>query len=499
MKKEYLTAVEQRIKNKRINKQILMELDSHISDKIDYYTELGYSAEEAEKRAVEEMGEPDDTALPLRALHSKKQTTVLMVLTFLYILLVFAAEYFITAMRYSSGLTLILNNRTGTPHNIWMDFLSFAIVSGFVVLLIIAYRQKSISVPIIIAVSLILMFSGEFFIYRLIDVLQVLFPNDYEGMGYMLLYTPFKDGVIEFVPCAVFQPFLYAVFKIITTGFGGYTDSIFSLGYSDLNLKLMCFNGAVIICLALVCWSIFQLVLVASQTLMKRTKTGNKIMSVFIRVIAALLAVYLIIMVTCTGIAALNRKDDKTNAINEKRSMIEEVIFCNPSELTKEDLLANGYKEYSPGEEDKLDALIFGSTTEYYYKNDTNNMITIEPPASDFYMVTFTSTQGNEPVSEEDYDKILTDEEIKTLGDFLKLGFYDRAASVQHTQSTTTYGENIPIDFIEITFKTEDNKELLCSFKAEYKTMNDRPDATEYTFDSVVPMGGYDYGDWGMY
>ena len=70
MRQEYLQAVAGRIKDKTARRQILEELESHLLDKIDYYTEIGYSPEEAEKRAVEEMGDPDDTALPLSTMSS---------------------------------------------------------------------------------------------------------------------------------------------------------------------------------------------------------------------------------------------------------------------------------------------------------------------------------------------------------------------------------------------------------------------------------------------
>ena len=72
MRQEYLQAVAGRIKDKIARRQITEELESHLLDKIDYYTEIGYSAEDAEKRAVEEMGDPDDTALPLSTLHGKR-------------------------------------------------------------------------------------------------------------------------------------------------------------------------------------------------------------------------------------------------------------------------------------------------------------------------------------------------------------------------------------------------------------------------------------------
>ena len=57
------------IENKTARQSINAELESHILDKADYYEEIGYSKEAAIQKATEEMGSPDDTAVPLNALH----------------------------------------------------------------------------------------------------------------------------------------------------------------------------------------------------------------------------------------------------------------------------------------------------------------------------------------------------------------------------------------------------------------------------------------------
>lgn len=70
MKNKFLEKVAEQIEDERSRKLITAELESHLLDKIDYYVDIGYSKEEAEKRATEEMGNPDDTAVPLNALHN---------------------------------------------------------------------------------------------------------------------------------------------------------------------------------------------------------------------------------------------------------------------------------------------------------------------------------------------------------------------------------------------------------------------------------------------
>ena len=56
MKNKFLEKVAEQIADKHSRKLITSELESHLLDKIDYYVDIGYSKEEAEKRATEEMG-----------------------------------------------------------------------------------------------------------------------------------------------------------------------------------------------------------------------------------------------------------------------------------------------------------------------------------------------------------------------------------------------------------------------------------------------------------
>lgn len=71
MTNSFVDKVSGQISDKHSRKLITAELESHLFDKIDYYVDIGYSREDAEKRATEEMGNPDDTAVPLNFLHTK--------------------------------------------------------------------------------------------------------------------------------------------------------------------------------------------------------------------------------------------------------------------------------------------------------------------------------------------------------------------------------------------------------------------------------------------
>ena len=70
MKNKFLEKVAEQIEDERSREIITAELESHLLDNIDYYIDIGYSKEDAEKRATEEMGNPEDIAVPLYALHN---------------------------------------------------------------------------------------------------------------------------------------------------------------------------------------------------------------------------------------------------------------------------------------------------------------------------------------------------------------------------------------------------------------------------------------------
>ena len=68
MKNKFLEKVAEQIEDERSRELITAELESHLLDKIDYYVDIGYSREEAEKRATEEMGLYNCKVMPVRFL-----------------------------------------------------------------------------------------------------------------------------------------------------------------------------------------------------------------------------------------------------------------------------------------------------------------------------------------------------------------------------------------------------------------------------------------------
>lgn len=68
----YIKEVVKGIKNKNYKSLVCQELECHLYDRIDYYKELGYDEDTAKEKATEDMGDPDETAIPLNTLHSQK-------------------------------------------------------------------------------------------------------------------------------------------------------------------------------------------------------------------------------------------------------------------------------------------------------------------------------------------------------------------------------------------------------------------------------------------
>lgn len=94
MKNKFLEKVAEQIEDERSRELITAELESHLLDKIDYYVDIGYSREEAEKRATEEMGNPDDPAVPLNFLHTNIFLSPLQLFVLALLQLCFYAQFF---------------------------------------------------------------------------------------------------------------------------------------------------------------------------------------------------------------------------------------------------------------------------------------------------------------------------------------------------------------------------------------------------------------------
>ena len=151
MKNKFLDKVAEQIEDERSRELITAELESHLLDKIDYYVDIGYSKEEAEKRATEEMGNPDDTAVPLNALHNNNFRDLISFICCGVIVIMFLCTIMVSGrFLYTATIT----NHTGTAY--YAILFRFAFLITYAVMLII-YPKKNIKIiPLFVAISFIL-------------------------------------------------------------------------------------------------------------------------------------------------------------------------------------------------------------------------------------------------------------------------------------------------------------------------------------------------------
>lgn len=89
---EYINRVISLVNSRADKREIRRELEAHIDDRIEYFTESGYDRESATQRAVEKMGSPTDVAVSMEKLHNHTHWVIMSVaFIFVYIIgLIFA-------------------------------------------------------------------------------------------------------------------------------------------------------------------------------------------------------------------------------------------------------------------------------------------------------------------------------------------------------------------------------------------------------------------------
>ena len=289
VKNDYLSVISKRIKDKNTQKQIYSELEGHIQDKIMYYKELGYSDDEAEKRAVEDMGEPDDAALPLRELHNGAGRNLLIIISLIFFAAVAVVPFFFHKFNYADSYY------RAVYHLITVDFLSVAVVAGYIFFLIKAFKMKSKLIPLFAAAALLI--------------------SNFTGM-------------------AIFRPAAYSAVKIATSGIGGYFDSIFGYGIFPENMKIPLAVGSYVIFAILLIWSVVQFVTVFMQERLYNTKKLNCFIRIFRRAVSVLLCLNLIVGTAGTVIAAVYLPQKRESLHKERLEMINEVINAPIGKIT---------------------------------------------------------------------------------------------------------------------------------------------------------------------
>ena len=330
MKNKFLEKVSEQIVDDKSRELITAELESHLLDKIDYYVDIGYSKEDAEKRATEEMGNPEDTAVPLNALHNNNYRDLLSFICCGVIVIMFLCTiWFRDAFIYSFELNTY-------RHSILCDFVSLAFLIAYVVMLIISRKKNIKIIPLFVAISFILQFGSIL-------------------VGYD------EYPVSSSVPANMFyfyQPAMYAIAKILTEGLHAYLQCIF-LGVpadSDI-LTGFCFEVMpYILGLFFIIWSILLFVRISRIETITNYKKPKVSIHIIETCISVFLTVNLVVMLTATSYKAIDDLITGNSYLSSCQEMSEYVFNAD---LTKD------LSEIS----DNLESLGY-----YQYYKDTNRV-----------------------------------------------------------------------------------------------------------------------------
>lgn len=357
MKNKFIEQVTAQIKNKTARAQIEQELESHILDKIDYYVEIGYPYEEAERRATEEMGNPEDTAIPLNALHKKGKRIFERAIWIWICIIYFFVSPLSADFNYQSDWYVI-------SHSIGVDFLSLAFAAIFVFILIRAQKRHSKLLAGLVG--------GEILLICLINLIK-------GGVGSVF---------------SLFAPMFYAFVTIITQGLAGYIDCIFGYGYIPDNLKpaLTIFSAALMI--IFIAWSVILFVSIYRKERMKTTKKMTRPINLIKSVISILLAVNFAVMAFATALAVTGLPQKIEDTRLERSEMIETVINWDTSK-SEEELLSYlyglGYKNYHSED----NTTYINQKELYLYNNNGVIMVSKFDEASEDYHLAYATTTQN--------------------------------------------------------------------------------------------------------
>lgn len=337
MKNKFLEKVSEQIADDKSRELITAELESHLLDKIDYYVDIGYSKEEAEKRATEEMGNPDDTAVPLNALHNNNFRDLISFICCGVIVIMFLCTIW-----FRDDFIYIYDS-TSYRHSIICDFVSISFLIIYAVILILARKKRIKIIPLFVAISFVLQFF-TIFIY------------DYQEAA---IYSSAPPNMFYF-----YQPAMYALVKIFTEGFSAYSQCVFiEIPAIEGYLTNFCFEVLpYIFGIIFIVWSILLFIKILREESLSKHKKYRKPVRIIEICVSIFLSVNFLAMTSITCYKAITDFATENSFSDSSLKMLEYVLNAD---LTKDkaeilnDLAEQGYYE-SPN---------FEST---YYSNGGN-------------------------------------------------------------------------------------------------------------------------------
>lgn len=442
MENKFLNRVSELIDDKNARALINAELESHLLDKIDYYTEIGYTSEEAQKKATEEMGSPDDTAVPLNSLH--KGSVLKNIFIILSVLVIIALLLFGNTHSDSFGYA---NNSLDNPHYIKYDFLSLLIFTVYSLLLYISHKRRIKQIPAIML--------GSF-------VIQIWFTLTTNFL--------FQESIFVSDVTTLFQPLAYAAVMIVTSGFSGYIDSIFSYSFIPLaSTGTAIYKGAAILLFViLLVWTVAVYFEISRQEKMKPTRIFRNPLNLAQCIISVLLSINLITMTIGTVIAynGLDRKIADTAAT--RRNMIDCVLNADKYADCAELIGYLSESWYEVTQDIQFD--LHDTLNQPYIYLDGSNMLELIDENDYVYIDVKATTTQNSLVEQallcdySDYSELATYNYGTSLSEFMKSALYTKAYEVERFFSVTAdwsdrvyfhfrFDESADYDFVFLTFE----------------------------------------------
>lgn len=425
------------ISDKAQRNLVAAELEAHISDKADYYRELGYDEETSLDKAIEDMGDPEEISAPLNALH-KSNSVICVILTVVLVLLYFAVHFYHGRMNYGAKYEILVY------HSVVMDFLSSAFIGAAAAILLISYRKKKKIFALIVSAVLVISLIHSF--------------GELSEHNNSLLY--------------IFQPASYAAAKIFTSGFDGYICSIFAYNSVQGGIPEQYYHIiGVIIFVILMLWSTAQYIILRRLERMENARKASRILKISGRAFSLILAANTAVMIFCTTAAAINLPQSLEAAKDERVKLIDEVIDADlddapPQSWPKSYQKIKGGKlpedYYYNGYDSNFFMDIYGD--ENYSGNYSNSLLTYKKTVKRTFLSfrirssdAWTSVdKGNLKLNEGDHMLSSPYAAGDTLSDCREYSkaFYNYTISVMHYRFTGSNGK--AEEHIQFWFQTKD-------------------------------------------
>ena len=432
MKNEYLSLVSSFLKNKRSKPALLAELEAHIEDKIAFYEEQGKSREEAEKLAVEAMGEPEQTAVSLNALHNKKWYKQGANIAALAVLAVIAALFAFFAL--TSPVYLYSDVDNLHPHRIAVDLMSLSVFTAFTGLLYFGFKKKNLFII------------KSVFVFILI---QVIFNS--VSIGISEEDPEFVMRILEFLaflkPLRIFEPMGYLFGALFTKGPAGYVGTLLTESYfsADTSLYYILFSFAVWILLLVVTALIWSYI--NRNIMMKPCFKMKKLLGKLIIGIIIFCAVYYALIGCCALAASFNKESINDSADSEfarlkSFALTEDLSSDRSDEEIIKDMEKSGFKgEWSDSvrEETLVSGYMYNGSNGYLLF--TNSIIDEGDKEKTIYNLTCgvndRESSFNSRLRCRGTD-FLSVKEGSKLESFIKNPLFDKAAVISRTDDSLT-------------------------------------------------------------